>query len=145
MRDYQAKKNNPYYLPHDVYMQVKNRLMGYNRLRREKMDIIHGSPLPQDGMPRSTDLSNPTQRKVIKLEYIEATIRAIDEAAEYMYSKLKGKVYDEFEPIRAYWSYDYFNYEFVRKEENDEGPSRRTWNRFKSMFSYYIAKNLNIF
>ena len=58
---------------------------------------------------------------------------------------MSKRIMDAFDPIKAYWSYNYFNYAHVRGAESDMGPSRRTWNRYKSRLSYRIAKNLNLF
>lgn len=142
---YQRKKNNPYYVEHNVYMQVYYKLRDYDRLKKEKLDILYGSPEPPDGMPRGSDVGNPTEQKVLKMAYIDEQLEAIDQCAIQMRGAYSGKVYDEFDPVKAYWSYDYYNYMHIRKSERDEGPSRRKWGYYKSLFTGMIAKRLKIF
>lgn len=66
-------------------------------------------------------------------------------AAVLMRGKYDGKVYEDFDPVKAFWSYDYFNYPHIRADKNDEGPVRKTWTRFRFSFAGIITKRLNIF
>lgn len=145
-RNYQLKKNNDYYMPHDLYMRVQYIIQGYNRLKREYIDILHSSPSAPDGMPRgSGGTSNPTLDKAIKLENISGELHALDQAIVEIRGIYSKKVIDEFDPIKAYWSYDYFNYIHIRKSVDDTGPSRRTWNYFKVLLSQKIAQKMKLF
>lgn len=145
MRNYQQTKNNPYHLPHDIYMQVKYILLGYDRLKREKLDVLFNTPSPSDGMPHGSVTSNPTADKAEKLSYIDSRITGIDLAIQQVYASMHNDVSIHFDVLKAFWSYDYYNYMHERKDENDEGPSKTTWNRFKSCLSYLVAKNLKLF
>ncbi|HCT63878.1 MAG TPA: hypothetical protein DIC60_01130 [Lachnospiraceae bacterium] len=144
MRNYQRKKNREP-LPHAVYMQVRYKIIDYDRLKRERLCILHGSAAPPDGMPRGNKTSNPTEQKAIKLAYIDKELEAIEQSAIEIMGIMSNKVHDEFNSIKAYWSYDYFNYMHIRRSDTDNGPSRRTWNYFKDEFSKKIAERLKIF
>ena len=65
MRNYQQKKNNPYKLPHNLYMRMLYLVRDYERIRSEREDILNASPAP-DGTPHS-GTGNPTEQKAIKL------------------------------------------------------------------------------
>lgn len=144
-RNYQLKRNNRYYMPHDLYMRVQYIIKGYDRLKKDYMDILYSSPPPPDGMPRGNENGSPTERKALKLEQIGQELEAIDQSCVEIRGKYSGKTDEEFDPIKAYWSYDYFNYVHKRKNEGDLGPSRRTWNYYKAMLSGLIAQKLNLF
>ena len=139
-RNYQRKKSEP--LPQAIYMQIRYIIKDYDRLKHERLIALYGSPAPPDGMPRGTGVSNPTEDKAIRLALIDEQLKAIEQSEIEMLGRLSNRVYDEFNVIQAYWNYDYFNYMHIRKDDLDIGPSRRTWNRFKDVFSKEIAKRL---
>ena len=142
-RDYQLKKGvEP--LPHAVYMQVKYIISDYNRLRHERLDILYGSPKPPDGMPKGADLSDPTGVRGARLADINKRLEAIEQSAIEIFKEMSDKVMEQFNPIEAYWSYDYFNYMHRRSGQGDQGPSRRTWNYFKAKLGHKVAEKLRI-
>lgn len=142
--NYQRKKSK-YVLPGNVYMQIKYRIKDYDRLLRDKTNILYGGASASNGMPRGCETSDPTQDKAIKIAYIDRELDAIDQSVIEIRGEYSKKVYENFDPIKAYWNYDYFNYMFVRTKEDSNGPCRRTWSYFKGKFSYKIAKRLNLF
>jgi len=127
-----------------VYKQINGLMQDYDRLKKDRLDIIYGTKKP-DGMPRGSDVGKPTEQKAVQLAYIESRLKAIDQTCVLMRGWFGDKVHEDFDPIRAYWSYDYFNYEHIRKDENDNGPCRRTWNNYKDRFTESVAQKLNIF
>lgn len=144
MRNYQRKKTGEMYLPHNVYMQVQYKIKDYDRLKKERLDVLYGYGNKVDGMPRGNRIGRPTEESAIRLAYIDDQLAAIDQSAVEMRGRFSKRVYEDFDPIKAYWSYDYFNYIHIRNKESDEGPSRSTWNRFKCVFSSMIAQKLKI-
>ena len=144
-RNYQTQKNNPYYIPHNIYMQVQYKLKDYDRLMKEKLDILYAPPKPPDGMPKGNGTSSTVEDKAVKRDAIDRELAAIDQGAVMMIASYANAVYDDFNPIKAYWSYNYYNYMHIRKHENDHGPSRRKWNYFKSILTGIVAKNLKLF
>lgn len=145
-RNYQLKKNNDYYMPHDLYMRVQYIIKGYDRLKREYINIAHSYPSPSlSGMPRGTMVGNPTLDKVTKLESISGELHTIEQSIVEMRGLYSNRVQEDIDIIKAYWSYDYFNYIHTRNGLEDIGPSRRTWNYFKVLLSQKIAQKLKLF
>ena len=141
MRDYHPKYSE---LPKDLYEQVKAVLKGYDRLKRDRLDVLHGSP-PRNGMPSGSEPGNPTEHKAIKLAYIDSRLEAVDQAAVMMRGWFGEKVELDFDPVKAFWNYNYYNYKHARVDADSEGPSRRSWIRYKHRFAAAVALNLKIF
>lgn len=78
MRNYQKQKNNPYKLPHNLYMRMLYLVRDYERLRSEREDILNSSPVP-DGIPHS-GTGNPTEQKAIKLAMLDRECDAVTKA-----------------------------------------------------------------
>lgn len=131
-------------IPKDVYMRVHWLLRGYERMKRERLDIIWSSS-PQNGMPKAKGNASPTEAKAIKLASIENELQAIDQSAVEVRGEYSSATEESFDPIKAYFSYDYFNASHKRKSEDDLGPSEKTWRRFKQYFSVKIAKKAKLF
>lgn len=129
----------------DVYYQVKGILMGYDRMKRERLDLIYGAQYAISGMPHGSGQGDPTEQRAIKLAYINERLEAVDQAAVLMRAERGNKVGEDFDPIKAYWNYNYFNFQHKRTDKSRNGPCARTWNNFKDRFSAIIAENLKIF
>lgn len=126
MRNYQLKKNNPYKLPHNLYMRMLYLVRDYERIRSEREDVIHNSPV-HDGQPHS-ELSNPTEAKGIKLAMLDSECMAVEKALnsippEYRKGVLRNICYGEPYPYTAH---------------------RNTYSNWRIKFLHSIAKNLNI-
>lgn len=141
MRNYHRKSCE---ISRDVYYQVKGVLMGYDRLRKERLDILHSADYSISAAPHGGGIGDPTAQKALKLAAIDEKLAGIDQAAVLMRGERGGMVGEDFDPIKAYWSYDYFNYQHQRTAGSPNGPCRRTWNNFKDRFSAAIAQNLKI-
>lgn len=100
MREYHRKSCK---VSRGVYAQVKGILQDYDRLKRDRLDIIYGTK-KQDGMPSGSDVGTPTEQKAIQLVYIDSRLEAIDQSAVLMRAWLGEKVSVTFEPIKAYWT-----------------------------------------
>ena len=87
------------YILYEIEMYHENK----RQLAEYKQDIIEASPLPADGQPRGSGLSNPVESKAIKIDssaYIrktEQTIKAIERA----FSRVSSNHYRVFELM--YW------------------------------------------
>ncbi len=71
MRNYQPKKNNPCKLPHNLYMQMLYLVRDYDRLKAERADILHSTPI-HDGTGHTSGISSPTEVKAVRLSEINA-------------------------------------------------------------------------
>lgn len=140
MQEYFRKSSG---LDRTLYRKVKYILADYDRMKRERLNILYGSGDCQNGMPRGSGVGNPTERRAEKLAAIDDELLAIDQACAAIREAYKEKTYEEFDPLKAYWSYDYFNYMHLRTERNPEGPVRRTWNRYKDCLTRLVAEKLN--
>ncbi len=141
MREYHRKSCR---VSPGVYKQVKGILQDYDRLKRDRLDILYGSRQTDD-MPRGSDVGMPTEQRAIRLSYIDNRLVAIDQSAVLMRVWLGEKVTESFDPVKAYWSYDYYNCQHKRTRAGDNGPSRRTWHRCKDRFTECIAEKLKLF
>ena len=141
MRYYHPKSSKT---PRNVFMQVKYKLKNYESLKAERMNILYASPVPSDGMPRGTERTDETARKAERLAAIDTELCAIEQTVSETRGLYSKRVYEEFDPVQAYWNYDYFNYMHRRKNKEDEGPSVRTWQRYKDSFSHRIAEKLKL-
>lgn len=131
-------------MPQAVYNQIKWKLKDYERLKQERLDLLHGLSGPPDGMPRGSGIGNPTEQKAMRLDSIERELEAIEQSCMEMIGERSGKACPGFDPVRAYWSYEYFNAQHIRRGKNDLGPCRMTWHRFKDRLTEKIAERMNL-
>jgi len=141
MREYFPKSSE---IPKDVYKQVVAILSGYERLKRERQEILYGTPQKLES-GRSNEAGRPAEQKAIKLTYIDERLRAVDQACVWMRGKLDGKAGYEFNPLEAFYDYNYYNAQYIRHGPKDNGPAPRTWRRYKRRFASLVAKNLKLF
>jgi len=125
MRNYQRKVNNPYLLPHNLYVRVKYLVRDYDRLKSEMEDILHEMP---KGDTRGTPVSasNPVAEKAVRRERLRKDLEAVDQATlvipeEYRKGVLNHVKYG------------------VRFPDYGE---RKTWFAHQAKFLYYIAVRL---
>lgn len=129
----------------DVYDQVKGVLRGYDRLKKKRLDLLYASCYQITGMPHSGGTGDKTGRKAVELAYIDERLDAIGQAAELMRGERGHRVELDFDPVKAFWSYDYFNCQHKRTAGKPNGPCRRTWNNYKYRFAAVLAEKLKIF
>lgn len=126
MRNYQRKKNNPYLLPHNLYMRMLYLVRDYERIRSEREDILNGSP-PVDGIPH-VGVGNPTEQKAIKLAMLGRECEAVEKAIETIPKEYRKG---------------------VLRSINDKEPypitaGEATYRRYKYKLTYMTAKFLQI-
>ena len=143
MYDYQLIRKNKLRIPHDVYMQVRYKIEGYERLKQERDEVYAASPAPPDGLPKGSQLGNPTEHKAMLLANIDREISVIESCIADIKRDYGDRVVPDLDPIRAYRNYEYFNCAHIRSAYmRDEGPKRRVWHYYKSMLTYLIAHRL---
>lgn len=144
-RNYQLKRNNPYRMDHNLYMQITYMIKRYRDLILQYNGVLHGSTPPADGMPRGNETGDPTAKKAALMIELSCQITAIDDTI----AELRGKYCrtctgEIFDPYEAFLDYGVFCY-YRSKPDKDEAPSYKTWKRYRAEFVYKVAKNLNYF
>lgn len=142
MTDYIRKSSG---MDKTLKRKIKYILADYDRMKRDRLDILYGSANPADGMPRASGVGKPTERKAERLAAIESELQAIDQTCVEFRGEMSRKTREEFDPLKAYWNYDYYNYMHRRTSTKPEGPSSRTWHRFKDRLEKRVAEKLNYF
>lgn len=126
MRNYQYHKNNPYWLPHNVYMQVLYAVRDYDRLRAEYLNIINETPSP-DGVPGNPNPGDSTAQKAVRALSISNEIDHIERALEKIPQEYRMGVFNN-----------------VRYRVNfpvNVPAHRNTWSNWRRRFLYFVAKN----
>lgn len=142
-RHYQIKKNNPYIMDRDIYMQMFYLIRCYPRLLDRREALLYGSPPPPDGQPRGSGTGNPTEQKAVILCTIDTQIEAIEQTIVYMRGKYSTPEQD-FDAYEAFMDYGVFCW-YRSKPSKDMAPCKKTWYRYRSEFAYHVAKKLNYF
>lgn len=125
MRNYQPKINNPYILPHNLYMQTLYLIRDYDRLKRQYKDILDETP-HQDGQPRGGGISNPTEQKAVKLEAVYEKLTAIEKSEKQVPGEYRSHVLNN-----VMYGVRYPDF-----------ADRTTWSRHRCRFVYGVAKNM---
>jgi len=128
MRDYQATKNNPYALPPTLYKRIIGLVRDYDRLKELYHDLPYESPQPLDGQPRGTYISNPTERKALRMAVISSDIKAVEQALVTVPHEYQGGVWDN----------------VIYRARYPDDADISTYKRWKQRFIYYVAWNLTL-
>lgn len=126
MRSYQRQKNNPYKLPHNLYMRMLYLVRDYERIKSERSDILHSSPA-HDGQLH-TGLGNPTEIKGIKLAMLDNECSAVEKALKDIPEEYRKGIMDN---ICYGAPYPYTAH-------------RNTYSYWRMRLLNAIAKNLNV-
>lgn len=128
------KEGTPYYLPRGIFRNVVAFCLSYNDLKRQLKTFTGFHSARQDGMPRGSDLSDPTARDGERLAKIEAKIDIIENAV----LRCSGKVL----------------YQYMLLSVTDEGCSwakleaqgipmnRKAWAQLRRKIYYEVAKEI---
>ena len=128
MRDYQRKKNNPYFLPKTLYRRVLGVIRDYDRQREEINDVLFGTA-DRDGVAVAGGMpGTPTENAAVRLAQYRQDTEAVEQGLfqipeEYRKGVFRNIMYGErFPDVAAY----------------------RTWLRWRQRFVWYVAKILNL-
>ena len=124
-RNYQPSKNNPYWLPHDLYMRVLYIARGYPRMKSAQNDIIITSPDVYKGA--KTEHGDPTANKAVKITMMSRETDAVDYAL--------GKIPQEYR--NAIWA------NILHGKPYRIPAHRDTFRHWRSRFCYFIAERLH--
>lgn len=127
LKEYQRKRNNPYRLPHNLYMRVLYLIRDYDRLKSERQEILYASPV-NDGMPRGNATSSTTESKAIRLARLDEDCKAVEQAliqvpTEYRRGVLNNICYGSQFPFDASYS---------------------TYKRWRQRLIFWTAENMNL-
>lgn len=140
MRNYIRKSSG---LEASLHYRVWAILRDYERMRCVRANILYGSAAQADGTPRNPAIGNPTEKKALQLAAVSREVDAVDQTCMQLRGEYSGKVYYDFDPIKAYWEYAYFNYVHLRTGNKPNGPTTRTWGRYRDKFAKILLEKLN--
>ncbi len=131
MRDYIVKSYRADYVPREIYMQVKYRLQSVERIKSLRNKLLIKSSLSAE------------EKQLVK--HIEKELANIKSVCDVILQELSTETLKEFEPLKAYFSYEHYNAYMKRSnKENDLGKSYKTWGKYKRRMTILIAKRLKI-
>lgn len=126
VRDYQPQKNNPYKLPHELYMRVLYLVRDYARIRAARADILYGTP-ERSGPPAGGHTS-PTENKALHLYALGAECDAVDNALAAVPKEYRRGVWEN----------------ITRRAPYPADAGAETYGRWRRRFLYLVAKNLHL-
>lgn len=128
MRDYQRKRNNPYYLPKTLYHRVIAVIRDYDRQCEEIDNVLYGTA-DHDGVTVAGGMpGKPTESAALRLAQYENDTEAVEQALIQIPEEYRKEVFDN---IRV-------------GERFPNTAHRSTWFRWKRKFVWYVAENLNL-
>lgn len=134
---YPSKKDRYYIEDKHIYLMVKNMILSYDELCKQKCNIQHGAPPPSDGMPKRDAVGNPIEDKVIRSATVSDIVNAITQVC---YTIRTIHTIDK--PLKAFYSYPYFSTAYSKRTKTI-APCERTWIRYRNEFVWRVAKKLN--
>jgi len=138
-REHQREKNNPYLLPHNLYMRVLYIIRDYARVKEEYHAILQSSPAPRitsgydargryvsEMMPGSGGVSDPTMEKAMRLAVISSELHAVEQALLMVKAEYRDGVMAN----------------ITEGAHFPKGAGVSTYRRWKQRYAYYVAKKL---
>lgn len=130
MKEYQRNKNNPYKLPHNVYMQVLYAVRDYDRLRDVYQNNLYNSSSAPDGTPHSTGPGDPTQNRALRMYSVGRQIESVEQALVIVPNEYRRGIIDNIKYRCGY--------------PVDVPAHPVTWSRWRSKFLWQVAKNMGL-
>lgn len=93
MREYQRKRNNPYRLPHNLYMRALYMIRDYDRIKADRQDVFFASPA-SDGQPRGNSITSTTENKAVRLARLSEECEAVERALNHIPTEYRKGVFD---------------------------------------------------
>lgn len=126
-KEYQCRTNNPYHLPHNLYMRVLYHIRDYDRLKSERENLYYPSSIG-DGLPHGSGIGTPTEDKAIRLAKLDDECKVVEQALvrvpyEYRSGIFNNICYGSPFPLDA---------------------SYATYKRWRQRLVYWTAKNMNL-
>ncbi len=127
MRNYQRKKNNPYFLPNTLYHRVMSVIRDYDRQIEEIDDILFGTS-HSDVVVSGGIAGKPTEEMVIRLSKYERDTSAVERALDKIPYEYQQGVFDNIRYGKRFPDTAHYN----------------TWLRWKQRFIFLVAQNLDL-
>lgn len=134
---YPSKKDKYYIDDKYIYLMVKNMILSYDELCKQKYSIMHGTAPISDGMPKGNNQINPMEAKLERSETISDVLNAINKVCYTMRT-----IHAIEKPLKAFCSYPYFSIAYSKRTKTIS-PCERTWIRFRNEFIFRVARKLN--
>ena len=125
-RDYQAKKNNPYYLQRPLYRMTLAFIRDHERKMAEYNALAEASPPPSEGQVRSSAAGSPTERAGIRRVEMRVAIDAVNDALALVPAEYQKGVWEN----------------IVRYKKYPDDAAPRTYRTYKQRFIYFVAHNM---
>lgn len=120
MRNYICKKENPFALPHNLYMQMLYLIRDYEAGKTQNIkEIAQG---------------RANQWEAVENVLTQCTARYNEEHQENVSPDL----------MRAFFDYPYFSCIHLSKRRT-EGASKRSWSLYRNRLAYLVAKELSLY
>ena len=124
-RNYQPQKNNPDWLPHNVYMRVLYIIRDYQRMKAEQDAVMYTSPSGYSG-PKN-EHGDPTANKAVKIAMMSAETDAVDSALRRIPGEYQKAIWDNIVSSKPYMI----------------PASRNTFRHWRSKFCHMVAEKLH--
>ena len=124
-KDYQPSKDSKYHIPHDIYMRTIWLIRGHNRVKAERDAIINSTPIPEPG--RSSIITSSTENKAMRLLKLGKEYAAVEKALKSIQEEYRTGVYNNIAYRMKYPEY----------------ASKNTWSKYRQLFIYNTAKNMD--
>ena len=146
IRDYKLKRTG-YDLPYNVYKSIKYMILDYERMKAERERILHESGAAVRDAAKAGYISDPTGQKAVALAGLSGYLDGIDKAAHDVAAAyadaIKRTDIHSFDALGAFVDYGLFCC-LLHDPETGAEPCRKTWQRYKTMLAYHVARNLLI-
>lgn len=127
MRNYNPLKPKEYHLEQSLYLRVLHTVRDYPRMIEKVNEVLYGGG-NNDGMPKSSDVGKPTEKKAIAIAETQDTLNAIDKALKQIPIEYRQHIFDN----------------VVHKIKYPDFADKTTWSRWRMRFLYFVAVNLDL-
>jgi hypothetical protein len=127
-REYQIAKNNPYLLPHNLYMRVLYTIRDYDRVRGEYDALLHGSPPKLAERAPGGGSARPAEDKAVRLAAMSGEIHAVEQALMAVPEEYRRGLMDNICHGAPYPDTAHYN----------------TWRYWRYRFAWHVAKRLKL-
>jgi len=115
-----------YTVPKDIWDECIRIIRGYDRLHEEYEGLLHSSPPPPDGQPRSRCPGKAVECEAIERALLSIKLNAVDEAFSIIPVEYRQDIRDK----------------IVKRTPYPDYTGRNTFSRWKARMIKYLAERL---